>query len=255
MLCPRTVPMQLTFENRRALVTGAGRGIGRAIAEELARQGVQVICVSLRAESCQSAADAINASGGQATALAVDVSDAGAVAEAARQVLEGGPVDILVNNAGITRDGLLLRMKEEDWDAVLQTNLSSAFYWAKALAHPMARARWGRIVNISSVIGLMGNAGQANYTAAKAGLIGLTKSLAREFAGRKITVNTVAPGFIETDMTSKLNEDMTRAILQQIPLKRFGQVEDISKLTTYLCSEEAGYITGQCFTVDGGMVM
>lgn len=248
--------MHLTFENRIALVTGAGRGIGRGIAQTLAAEGVHVICVSKNESSCRSAAEAIQASGGKASSFAVDVSDAVAVGAACEQLLkEHGHIDILVNNAGITRDMLLLRMKDEDWDLVLKTNLSSAFYWTKGLAQGMARSRWGRIINISSVVGLMGNAGQANYAAAKAGLFGFTKSVAREFAKRKITSNCVAPGFIETDMTSGLDEKTQELILSQIPLRRLGKVEDIANMVVYLASEESAFITGQTFTVDGGMVM
>ena len=249
----------LTFKpTRTALVTGAGRGIGKAIAESLARQGVTVICVSKSADSCGSTAAAIVAAGGKAKALAVDVSDGVAVAKACEQLLAEFPIiDILVNNAGITKDGLLFRMSDEDWASVVQTNLSSCFYWTKHLARPMTRSRWGRIVNISSVSGIMGNAGQANYSAAKAGMIGLTKTLAKEFASRSITVNAVAPGFIKTDMTTEFvnNAEVSNKILEQVPLKRFGEAQDIAAMTTFLCSEEAGYITGQVFAVDGGMAM
>lgn len=248
--------MELTFSNRKAVVTGAGRGIGKGIAEELAAQGVHVICVSQNPASCGAAAQAIQATGGSAEAHACDVGDAAAVQALCEQLLKThGCIDILVNNAGITRDTLLMRMKDSEWDDVLRTNLSSSFYWSRALMQTMARQRWGRVINISSVIGLMGNAGQANYAAAKAGLLGLTKTLAREFAKRNITVNAVAPGFIQTDMTGHLSEEITAAILQQVPLKRLGEVRDIAKMVTYLCAEEAGYITGQTFTVDGGMVM
>ena len=248
--------MQVSFNERTALVTGAGRGIGKAIAEELARQGVTVICVSRNPDSCGAAAEAIKAGGGKAVAKAVDVADGEAVAESAAALLkEHDSIDILVNNAGITRDTLLMRMSTEDWESVLRTNLDGCFHWSKALLPSMARKRWGRVINVSSVIGLMGNAGQANYAAAKAGMLGLTRSLAREYAKRSVTVNAVAPGFIQTDMTSGLGEEATKAILQQIPLKRLGEPQDIANITTFLASEEASYITGQTFTVDGGMVM
>ena len=241
-------------DKKVALVTGAGRGIGKSIAELLANKGLHVICVSRSANSCGTVAEAINESGGSAESLAVDVADKQAVAAASEQFLKAhGTVDILINNAGITRDGLLFRMSDEDWDDVIATNLTSCFSWIKNLARPMTRKRWGRIINISSVIGLNGNAGQANYAAAKAGMIGLTKSLAKEFAARSVTVNAVAPGFIETDMTSELKEDQQKAILGLIPLKRMGTVEEIAHMTGFLASEEAGYITGQVFTVDGGM--
>jgi 3-oxoacyl-[acyl-carrier protein] reductase len=248
----------LTFTNRTALVTGAGRGIGRAIAETLARGGVSVICVSKSADSCGAAAAAITQAGGKARALAVDVADGAAVARAAEALLSEIPViDILVNNAGITRDGLLFRMSDADWNDVIATNLSSCFHWTKHLARPMARARWGRIVNITSVSGILGNAGQANYSAAKAGMIGLTKALAREFASRSVTVNAVAPGFIKTDMTTEFvsKPELAAKILEAVPLKRFGDACDIANMCAYLCSEEAGYVTGQVFTVDGGMAM
>jgi 3-oxoacyl-[acyl-carrier protein] reductase len=248
----------LTFTNRTALITGAGRGIGKAIAETLARQGVTVISVSKSADSCGAAAAAITASGGKARALAVDVASATAVAAAAEGLLKEFPViDILVNNAGITRDGLLFRMSDSDWNEVISTNLNSCFYWTKHLGRPMTRARWGRIVNITSVSGILGNAGQANYSAAKAGMIGLTKSLAREFASRSVTVNAVAPGFIRTDMTTEFTTkpEVAAKILDTVPLKRFGEAADIANACAFLCSEEAGYVTGQVFTVDGGMAM
>jgi 3-oxoacyl-[acyl-carrier protein] reductase len=248
----------LTFKSRTALVTGAGRGIGRAIAEALSAHGVRVVCVSKSADSCGATAAAITAAGGSATALAVDVADGAAVAKAAAELLAAHPaIDILVNNAGITRDGLLFRMSDSDWNDVITTNLTSCFHWTKHLARPMNRARWGRIVNIASVSGLVGNAGQANYSAAKAGMLGFTKSLAREFASRSVTVNAVAPGFIRTDMTSEFtsNDEVSAKILEAVPLRRFGEASEIASMAAYLCSEEAGYITGQVFTVDGGMTM
>ncbi|MDR1280004.1 MAG: 3-oxoacyl-[acyl-carrier-protein] reductase [Opitutaceae bacterium] len=254
---------------RTALVTGAGRGIGKAIAEVLAAAGHTVICVSKSAETCGAVAAGINAAaaagtgggggigiGGKAVARAVDVADGAAVVAAAEAFLkEFGKIDILVNNAGITRDGLLARMSEDDWNAVLTTNLTSCFYWTKAIGWPMCRNRWGRIINISSVSGLMGNAGQANYAAAKAGMVGFTKSVAREFARRGVTANVVAPGFIKTDMTSALNEEVRKAAAALIPMQRFGETADIAHAVAFLASEQAGYITGQVFTVDGGMAM
>lgn len=248
--------MSSTSNERVAVVTGAGRGIGKAIAEVLAAGGIRVVCVSRSENNCGKVAEDILSNGGKAEALAVDVSDAAAVEEASAKLLEKHEVvDILVNNAGITRDGMMLRMTNENWGDVLNTNLSSCFYWTKGLAGKMARKRWGRIVNISSVIGIMGNAGQVNYAAAKAGVIGFTKSMAKEFASRSVTCNVVAPGFIETDMTAELNEEVTKQILAQIPLKRFGKSEDVANMVDFLCSEKANYITGQVFTVDGGMVM
>ena len=250
--------MSYTFNNRTALVTGAGRGIGKAIAETLGKNGVTVICVSKSESSCGSVADAINAAGGKAKALAVDVADGAAIALAAESLLKEFPtIDILVNNAGITRDGLLFRMSDADWNDVINTNLSSCFHWCKHLTRPMTRARWGRIINIASVSGIMGNAGQANYSAAKAGMIGLTNTLAREFASHSVTANLVAPGFIKTDMTTDFvnNPEVSAKILEAVPLKRFGEAADIANMTAFLASEESGYITGQVFTVDGGMAM
>ncbi len=248
--------MALTFQQRTAVVTGAGRGIGKAIALHLAEAGVKVLAISQNPASCGATAEEIRQAGGQAAAYAVDVSDRPAVAEVCSRILkEHERVDILVNNAGITRDNLLLRMSDEDWDQVIATNLSSVFYFLKGLVPTMARQRWGRIINISSVTGVMGNAGQINYAAAKAGMLGVTKSVAREFASRKITCNAVAPGFIETDMTAALGADVSEQVMKNIPLKRFGKAEEIAGLVCYLSSEESGYITGQVFSVDGGMAM
>ncbi|MFP4166553.1 MAG: 3-oxoacyl-[acyl-carrier-protein] reductase [Opitutales bacterium] len=248
--------MKEDADKKVALVTGAGRGIGRSIAEQLAEAGHHVICVSRSPESCGAVAEKIEERGGSAESAAVDVTDRAAVREASERFLDQhGNVDILVNNAGITRDGLLFRMSDEDWDEVLATNLTSCFSWVRLLARPMTRKRWGRIINISSVIGLTGNAGQANYAAAKAGMLGLTKSLAKEFAAREVTVNAIAPGFIETDMTSAMNGKQQEAIIGMIPLKRMGRPEEIARMTTFLASDGAGYITGQVFSVDGGMVM
>lgn len=242
--------------NQIAVVTGAGRGIGRAIALKFANEGANVVVVSRTQENSEKVAAEIRALGRQAWAHAVDVADAAAVNAAAEKILaEAGRVDILVNNAGVTRDGLLMRMSDADWDAVLNTNLKGAFLVTKAFSRAMIKARSGRIINISSVIGLIGNAGQCNYAASKAGLIGFTQSCAKELAGRGITVNAIAPGFIQTDMTSELKEEMRAALLKQIPLGSFGEADDIAGAALYLASPAARYVTGQVLTVDGGMVM
>jgi len=247
----------MRFENQVAVVTGSGRGIGHAIAVRLAKEGARVASVSRTEANAQKTADEINAERADAAkAYAVDVADQAAVQTAAAHIFEDfGRVDILVNNAGVTRDGLSMRMPMEDWDLVLNTNLKGAFNFIQAVMRPMIKQRSGRIINISSIAGLTGNAGQANYSASKAGLIGLTKTLARELASRGITVNAVAPGLIETDMTTVLSDEIRQAILQKVPLGKLGEPDDIAGAVAYLASAEAKYITGQVLTVDGGMVM
>src|SRR6478736_4409671 len=242
--------------NQIAVVTGAGRGIGRAIALKFATEGADVVVVSRTQENSEKVAAEIRALGRKAWACAVDVADSAAVAAAADKILaDCGKVDILVNNAGVTRDGLLMRMSDADWDVVLNTNLKGAFNFTKAFFRSFAKQRSGRIINISSVIGLIGNAGQCNYAASKAGLIGFTQSAARELAGRGVTVNAIAPGFIETDMTSELKPELRDGVLKQIPLGTFGQAEDIAGGALYLASAAGRYVTGKVLTIDGGMVM
>ncbi|MFM2309609.1 MAG: hypothetical protein RLY87_1731 [Chloroflexota bacterium] len=249
--------MQITLTDRVAIVTGGSRGIGRAIALALAGAGATVV-VNYRGNTA--AADetlaAIAAIGGKAIAIQADVANAEDVKRLFSEVNAAyGRIDILVNNAGITRDTLMMRMKDEDWDAVIDTNLKSQFLTTKAAISPMVRARSGRIINITSVVGLMGNAGQANYAAAKAGIIGFTKSVAREIGSRSVTVNAVAPGFIDTELTAVLSEDMREGLKKQIPLGRLGTPEDVAGLVVFLASDQAAYITGQTFNCDGGMVM
>jgi 3-oxoacyl-[acyl-carrier protein] reductase len=242
--------------NQIAVVTGAGRGIGRAIALKYATEGADVVVVSRTQENSEKVAAEIRTLGRKAWAFAVDVADGAAVTAAADKILaDCGKVDILVNNAGVTRDGLLMRMSDADWDTVLNTNLKGAFHFTRAFFRAFAKQRAGRVINISSVIGLIGNPGQSNYAASKAGLIGFTQSCARELAGRGVTVNAIAPGFIETDMTSELNEELKTNILRAIPMAKFGQAEDIANAALFLASPGARYITGQVLTVDGGMVM
>ena len=249
--------MQIRLDERVALVTGGSRGIGRAIAQSLATTGATVV-VNYRGN--QAAAEetvaTIEAAGGTAVAIQAEVAIAEDVERLFKEVSERfGRIDILVNNAGITRDTLMLRMKDDDWDAVMDTNLRGLFLCTRAALRPMTRARWGRIINITSVVGLMGNAGQANYAAAKAGIIGFSKSVAREIGSRSITVNAVAPGFIDTELTAVLGPDTREALIKQIPLGRLGTPEDVASLVTFLASEQAAYITGQTFNTDGGMVM
>ena len=242
--------------NQIAVVTGAGRGIGRAIALKFAAEGADIVCVSRTAENSGKVANEVRALGRRAWAHAVDVAESRAVAEAGEKILaETGRVDILVNNTGITRDGLLVRMSEQDWDTVLDTNLKGAFLFTKAFARAFIKQRSGCVINVSSITGLIGNAGQCNYAASKAALIGFTKSVARELASRGITVNALAPGFVETDMTAGLSEEVRRELLLKIPLNAFGQPDDIANAALFLASAAARYITGQVITVDGGMVM
>jgi 3-oxoacyl-[acyl-carrier protein] reductase len=244
------------LKGKLALVTGASRGIGRAIALQLGGEGADVLCIS-RSEtsSAQTVAD-LKSMGVEAWAHGVDVSRRDSVEKACNDILKShSAVDILVNNAGINRDNLLLRMKDEEWDEVMHTDLDSCFFWTRRLCRPMMQRRWGRIINISSIIGLQGNAGQCNYAAAKAGVIGFTKAVARELASRNVTVNAVAPGFIETDMTAAISEEISQQILNNVPMKRLGQPEDIGRAVAFLASEGAAYITGQVLVVDGGMTM
>jgi len=244
------------LENKIAVVTGAGRGIGKAIALKFAAEGADVVCVSRTEANSQQTADEIKALGRQAWAHAVDVGEAASVDACAKQILEDcGKVDILVNNAGVTRDTLLMRMSEEDWDTVLDTNLKGAFLLHKAFARAFMKQRSGRVINVASVVGLMGNAGQCNYAASKAGLIALTKSIAKELASRGVNVNALAPGFIDTDMTQALNDQQREEIQKNIPLGRLGSAEDIAEAALFLAGPASAYITGQVLTVDGGMVM
>lgn len=246
------------FEGKVAIITGASRGIGRAIAEELAKGGANVVVnYSGNEEKANEVVQFVKDTYGvEAMSYRADVSNAEEVDAMVKATKETfGAIDFLVNNAGITRDMLLMRLKEEDWDDVLRINLKGAFLMTKAVTRTMMRQRAGRIVNIASVVGVMGNAGQANYAAAKAGLIGLTKSAARELASRNIQVNAVAPGFIETDMTDVLTDEQKEAMLQVIPMQQLGQPEDVAKAVAFLLSEDARYITGQTLHIDGGMVM
>ena len=239
---------------RVAIVTGASRGIGEAIARRLAHDGMHVALVARSADALSAVADAISSDGGSASCHPCDLADAAAYAAIIEQVAaDGGRIDVLVNNAGIPRDGLMLRMSDEDFDTVLTINLGAVFAGCRAAARPMMKGRWGRMINITSVTGLVGNAGQANYAAAKAGVVGLTKTIAKEFGSKGITANAIAPGYIETDMTADLGEAIRDEVKKGVPVRRFGQPEEIAAAVSFLCAEDAGYVTGQVIVVDGGL--
>jgi len=243
------------FEGKTALVTGASRGIGEAVARRLAAEGAAVIAAARTAADLERVVGEIVAAGGRARALTLDLADPASIDAGAKAILADGPVDVLVNNAGVTDDNLILRMSREAWDRVIGTNLTGVFLLTQAIVKSMVRKRYGRIVNVTSVVGLMGNAGQANYAASKAGLIGFTKSIARELASRNVTCNAVAPGFVATAMTDKMTDDARQALSAQIPLGRLGVPDDVAAAVAYLASEEAAYVTGHVLNVSGGLLM
>jgi 3-oxoacyl-[acyl-carrier protein] reductase len=246
----------ISLRVKRALVTGGSRGIGAAIVQRLAKDGFHVVAVARGADKLNEVVAQVKDAGGSAEAVACDIADAKALAAAVEKVIDThNRLDVLVNNAGITKDGLILRMDDEDFDAVVDTNLKSAFVTIRTAARPMMRAKGGRIINIGSVSGVAGNAGQANYAASKAGLIGLSKSVAKELAGKNITCNVVAPGFISTDMTDALNDTIKEKVKEVIPLRRFGQPQEIAGVVSFLAGPDSSYVTGQVIVVDGGMVM
>jgi len=246
----------MRFQGRVAVVTGASRGIGRATAVKLAGEGALILGVARGEAGLRETVEAVQAAGGRMKIHPCDISDTESVAKTVqRMVEEEGRIDILVNNAGITRDNLILRMSPKDWDEVMETNLKGAFNTCKAVLRPMLHQKYGRIINISSVVGIFGTAGQTNYAASKAGLIGFTKSLAKEIASRNITVNAVAPGFIVTDLTDVLSGDYKQRVMESIPLKRFGEPEDVAEAVAYLASDAARYVTGHVLQVDGGLAM
>ena len=243
-------------EKQVAIVTGGSRGIGAAIVKKLASDGMHVVAVARNVDKLQAVCAEVTSAGGSAEMVACDIADSLALAAMIEQIVEKhGRLDVLVNNAGITKDGLIMRMDDADFDSVIQTNLKSAFVTIRAAARPMMRAKYGRIINISSVSGVAGNAGQANYAASKAGLIGLSKSVAKELGGKGITCNCIAPGFITTDMTDVLPDIVKQEVLKVIPLKRLGKAEEVAAAVAFLASREASYITGQVLDVDGGMIM
>jgi 3-oxoacyl-[acyl-carrier protein] reductase len=248
--------MKFNLKNKIAIVTGASQGIGKIIAFELAKSGAHVVCISRNKKAIESTVDEITQNNGKASSFPCDVSDSDAFMKIILEIIEkNDKIDILVNNAGITRDSILVRMSNEDWDDVINTNLKGAFSCTKAVMRYMMKNKFGRIINITSIVGLTGNAGQANYAASKAGLIGMTKSIAKEVASRGITANCIAPGWIETSMTDILNEEVKNKLLSQIPVGKIGSPDDIANTVIFLASDEAGYITGQTITVDGGRII